>query len=292
MASPRSFFTFLLARLRGEVSAATLDAYARAGLLVQDLADELEHRRLEHRAAGLDPWMVPPAARAELLCAWNAAFLQGLGTDLLEADYRHAPATAGYVPPATAEQVLRFFAGVEAWLRRAQQAGANPDYRLDVAVPAPLPAWVNANPLPESWPGGMLQALRTVAGRAALAMSAFPEHPPADRVKQAQWNRIRQLDASARSGARYAEELAGLRPGPDVLPRADARIRGVIEEFHTLGQLIADPWLAHVPEPARTFPSTVLPCAHCGQRFRLPTLADQRVLATCPRCAHKQLVDL
>jgi hypothetical protein len=86
--------------------------------------------------------------------------------------------------------------------------------------------------------------------------------------------------------------LAAGRPAPEVARRAERRAREVIEEFYTLGQLVADPWLADVPERAGTVPSTVFPCAHCGQKLRVPTLAGQRVRATCPRCAHQQLVDL
>lgn len=292
MTSHPSVLTRVIARLRGEVSAATLDAYARTSLLVHELTDEVEHRRREHRAAGLDPWMVPPAARAEQLCAWNAMFLQGIAIELLQADYREEPLTAGYVPPPIAEQALRFFSGVEAWLNRAHQARASAGYRLDVAVPAALPAWVDAGPLPPSWLPGMLQALGAAGGWAAVAMESFPDRPPAGDVMQLQWNYVRQLDASARAGARYAEELAAARPAPEAERRAEARIRSVIQELHLLGQLVADPWLAHVPEPARAEASTVLPCARCGKPFRLPTLTGHRLRATCPRCAHVQLVDL
>lgn len=291
MDSRPSAFTHVVARLRGEVSAARLEAYARASVLVNRTADELARQRREHRAAGLDPWMVPAAARAEQLCGWNAMFLQGVATDLLEADYREEPMTAGYVPPATAQQALRLFARVEAWLARVQQARENPAYRLDVSVPAPLPAWVEPDPLPRSWLPGMLQALRSAAGWAALAMADFPHDAPPDPEKQTPWRRIRQLDASAWSGTRYAEKLVADRPGPDAARRAEAVVRSVLQEFYTLGQLIADPWLARVPLSRRTFPPTVLTCADCGQPFRLPTLAGKRLLATCPRCGHGQSVE-
>jgi hypothetical protein len=51
MDSRPSAFTRIIVRLRGEVPAATLGAYARASLLVHELGDEMEHRLLEHRAA-------------------------------------------------------------------------------------------------------------------------------------------------------------------------------------------------------------------------------------------------
>jgi hypothetical protein len=64
----------LLARLQGEVPADTLEAYRRA-------------------------------------CSWNAFLLQTLGDQFLDADYRANPASVGFVPPVTAEQVLASTSG-------------------------------------------------------------------------------------------------------------------------------------------------------------------------------------
>lgn len=128
-----------IASLQGEVPAEELEAFRRASATVYELLERMEHRRLECGIDGLDPWTVPPATRTAFLCAWNAFVLQTLGDELLEADYRAEPRTPGYVPPATAEQVLRLYEPVEGWVNRAWQAEANPDYVLDVDVPAPLP---------------------------------------------------------------------------------------------------------------------------------------------------------
>lgn len=291
MASRPPVFAHVIARLRGEVSAARLEAYARASLQVNELSDELARRRRAHRAAGVDPWTVPEAERAEQLCGWNAMFLQGIATDLLEVDYREEPATAGYVPPPIAEQAVRLFSRVEVWLGLAREARENPAFRFEVTVPSQLPAWVKADPVPRSWLPGMLQALRSAAGWAALAMAEFPGDPPAEPGTRAQWNRIRQLEASAWSGTRYAEKRVAGPLAPDAARRTEARIQAVIQEFYILGQLIADPWLAQVLESPRTFPSTLLSCVRCGQSFRLPRLAGHRLLATCPGCGHGQFVE-
>jgi hypothetical protein len=115
--------------LQDEVPATVLEAYRRASLPVFEVMDLAEARRLECATEDLNPWTVPPAVRAELLCAWNAFVLQTLGNDILDADYDDSPATAGYVPPFTVHQVLAFYAQVEEWLTRARQAHANPDIR-------------------------------------------------------------------------------------------------------------------------------------------------------------------
>jgi hypothetical protein len=243
----------LVARLRGEVPAAALEAYRRASLPVVELLEQVERRRLECSIDGMDPWTVPPAERTAFLCAWNAFVLQTLGSDLLDADYRTEPATHGYVPPVTAQQVLAFYEPVEGWVNRAYQAQANPEYRLDVPAPAPLPAWVQAEPLPPSHLPGLLHALRTVADHADAAMTFLPATMPDAPEKQAQLNRIRQLHASARARARYAEELCGVDPVPEVHARAAVHARDAMEQLSLLGQLIADPVLAE-PAPAPALP--------------------------------------
>ena len=50
--------------------------------------------------------------QAEFACTWNAFVLQTLGNAFLDADYRDNPATVGFVPPITADQVLRFYSPV------------------------------------------------------------------------------------------------------------------------------------------------------------------------------------
>jgi len=239
----------MISRLQGEVPATTLEAYQRASMPVFDLLDQVEARRLACAAEGLNPWTVPPATRAEFLCAWNAFVLQSLSNDILAADYRENPSTAGYVPPVTADQVLTFYSQVEGWFNRAQQAHANPDYRLDVQVPADFPAWSEVEPCPNSHLHGMLQAMQSVGEHAGAAMSFLPETAPDGREKQAQLNRIRQIYASAQAKARYALELHGTNPTRDVHERLEPYAKEAIELYYELGQLIADPALADGTQP-------------------------------------------
>jgi hypothetical protein len=234
----------MVARLQGEVPATTLEAYRRASLQVFELMDQAEARRSGCAAEGLDAWTVPAATRAGLLCAWNAFVLQTLGNDILDADYAAEPATVGFVPPVTADQVLTFYSQVEGWVNRAQQAHANPDYTLDVAVPAELPPWSQVEPCPTTHMRGIVRAMGTVADHVSAAMSFLPQAPPDDAQQKAQLNRIRQRFAAAQAKARYAMDLHGAVPSRELHERVDPHARAAIELFYELGQLIADPTLA------------------------------------------------
>ncbi|HST60457.1 MAG TPA: hypothetical protein VLK84_17285 [Longimicrobium sp.] len=247
MAENPSVWGRMVARFQGEVPGSTLEAYRRASLPVLELMDRAEARREACIADGLDPWTIPPATRAELLCAWNAFVLQTVGNDILNADYTDDADTAGYVPRVTADQLMSFFGQVEGWMDRAHQAQANPDYRLDVEVPARLPPWSEVDPSPPSHLRGLLKAMGAVGEHAAAAMRVLPDTAPAgpeQAERQKQIHRIRQLYASAQSKARYAAELHGAAPSPDVRGRVEPYMREALERFYELGQLIADPALA------------------------------------------------
>lgn len=288
MAGEPSGWGRLYARLQGEVPAEMLEAYRRASLPVFELMDEVEARRLACVADGLDPWTIPPATRAEFLCAWNAFVLQSLGNDILGADYAADPATMGFVPRATADQVLACYSQVETWLDRAHQARANPDYRLDIRVPAELPPW-SEDPAPASHLRGLVTAMRAVGDHAAGAMAFLPE-TALDPEQQRQINRIRQIYASAQSKARYAAELHGADPAPAVQARVEPYAREAIERFYQLGQLVADPPLATgaavpapAPAPATAGTGGIVPLLPSNPGFDEWTLTDPLVRAQLRR---------
>jgi hypothetical protein len=90
-------WTRLVAALRGEIPAATLEAYPHAGAGAYKLLDRTETapRRADHPARR--PWSTDPATKAVLLCTWNSFTLQLPGDELLDADYRVNPTTVGFV---------------------------------------------------------------------------------------------------------------------------------------------------------------------------------------------------
>ncbi|HST63173.1 MAG TPA: hypothetical protein VLK84_30970 [Longimicrobium sp.] len=235
MAEKPSVWGHVRAWLQDEVPATMLEAYRRAGLSVFELMDRVQVRREACIADGFDAWSMPSALRAERLCAWNAFVLQTLGNALLDTDYAADPATTGFVPPATAEQALVYYAAVEGWLDRAEQAHANPGYVLDVEVPADLPQWTAERHLP-----ALLRALHAVGEHAAAAVAMLPQAMD-DPERQKQLHAIRQTFASARSKARHAQELNGPDLARDLHARVEWYARQAMELFFHLGQLVADP---------------------------------------------------
>jgi hypothetical protein len=235
--------TAMAGKQAGEISAGTLEAYRRAGSLVAELMDRAEARRLACTIDGLDPWTTPPATRAVFLCAWNAFVLQALGSAILEADRAAAPATAGLVPSAAADEAMACFAQVEGWMDRAYQAEANPDFRLDRSVPADLP-WSPQGHGRHTHVQGLLRAMRIIGERAAAAVALLPETASGGGARQEQLDRIRQLFGAARHGAQTAAEADGAITALRVWIRVEPAARAAIQLFHEVGQLAADPTLA------------------------------------------------
>jgi hypothetical protein len=233
-----------MAILSGEVSADTLEAYRRASLAVYDALDHSESHRESAKAEGKNAWTLPPATKAEILCTWNAFVLQTLGDRFLEADYHGDPNTVGFVPPITSDQILRFYSQVEGWLNRAQQAHFNPNYVLDVAVPADLPAWSEVEPCPNAHLFGMLEAMRAVRDHTEAALTFLNDSPPQGKEQEKQRDLIRQLHASAATKARYADDMVAGNPSKEVHERVEEHVKAAIEGYYKLGQLLAMPELA------------------------------------------------
>ena len=98
-----------------------------------------------------------------------AAALHGeVAATTVEADYRADPRTAGFLPPVTAEQAAAFLGEVEHWSARARRAASDASYDVaaEIAVSAPLPAWVKEEPCPRTHLTAMLEAARAMRGRA------------------------------------------------------------------------------------------------------------------------------
>jgi hypothetical protein len=244
MAWKPSRWNRLVARVRREIPGTGLEEYRRGSMPVFELWEQAEERRRAATDEGLDPWMVPPATRISLVCAWNAFVLQVLGNCILDADYRADPATRGFVPRGTAAQILQFYQEVEGWMIRAHQARANPSYAIDIPLPAALPRWIDDDSRSAAHVAGLRHAMRALRGHAESAMAFFPDDVPGHPKKQAHLARIRQAYAAAEDRARYAEELCGTGPGPQSHVFAEAYLRDSIERFYELGQALADPHLA------------------------------------------------
>jgi len=232
------------AKMAGEVSADTLEAYRRASLAVYDALAHAETHREGAKADGKNAWTLSEGTKAEILCSWNAFVLQTLGDRILDADYENDPTTRGFVPPVTSDQILCFYGQVEGWLSRATQAHHNPAYKLDIAVPAPLPTWSEVEPCPNAHLFGMLEAMRAVRDHTEAALAFLGDSPPQNDEQTKALGLIRQVQAQAQTKARYAEDMMGGNPSRDVHERVEEHAKSAIEGFYLLGQLLAMPELA------------------------------------------------
>ncbi|MEV4096542.1 hypothetical protein [Streptosporangium saharense] len=237
-------FTRVIAGFKGEVPATTLEAMQKAGIGVYQVLDEAEVLRRSMAVEGIDPWSAPEAVSAQQLYAWNAFVLQTLGDKMIEADYRADTRTVGYLPQVTAEQVWAFFGQVEGWLSLARQAAANPGFRIadPRALPADLPGWIEVRPCPSAHLEAMIAASAAIREHAELALGLL-EQAGVPQARLADRDRLRQIAAQAATAADYAVNMYS--PGVDARLHEliEERLRGVLETYHHLGQLVAMPTL-------------------------------------------------
>jgi hypothetical protein len=204
---------WLRSALRGEVSAAELEARRAAGSLAYSLAEEAE-------AAGTSLFRA---------CAWNAFGLQTIGDKLIEADSAADPATEGYVPSSTLRYMSACLDLVPHWLRQARIAQADPEGRIAAELPASLPPWRRDEPTRVSELRGLLAAYESLQARVETSL---PESPS---------NEVLRAHAEMRSAAEYAAAIWHRNAGP--VERGEARIYllEALQCAFTLGQLLALP---------------------------------------------------
>lgn len=237
--------TRMRARLAGEIASDTLDAYRAAGAAAYGLLVEAEERR-QALPAG-DYRTVAGGLEVFFACSWNAYALQMLGDGFVDADYEYEPKTAGFLPPVTAEQALRFYRDVEQWLVRARQsAAAGGDFELDLYVPAELPAWVEVEPCPMPHLHAMLRASANLREHAEIALSDLERRSPGEPDQALR--KIRSVLAEATTSAGYAESLHSQLPhgeaaSADLHARIEASAQKAIEQAFLVGQLAAMPGL-------------------------------------------------
>lgn len=243
-----SLMTRLTSALRGEVSAATVEAFRRAGSAVYDDLAMAEQSRRSIVLSGTDLWSTTPGQGSQLLATWNAFALQTIGEQLVEADYRVDPKTVGFLPPVTQEQAARFLGEVEQWSALARRAGADATFAISehTALPALLPAWVEVEPCPEPHVQAMIAAARSMREHLQAAQADFAHcRIPDERAEAAA--KIAGLIADADAAISYGESM--WKPGAPraVHERAETSLKRGIEAVFMVGQLLAMPSLLDQP---------------------------------------------
>lgn len=241
--------TRLAAAMHGEVSATTVEAYRRAGGAAYQGILDAEQLRAALTASGAGLWAATPAQASQLLCAWNAFVLQTLGDEFVDADYRADPRTAGFLPRVTAEQAAAFLGEVEYWSSSARRAASDAGYdaAAEIALPAPLPAWVKVEPSPRAHLTAMLAAAQAMRGHAEAALADLIRIDP-PRGKQDCAARLQGMAAEADSVVAYGEALWSPDAGAQVHERAESSLRRGIGAYFELGQLLAMPALLGRPQ--------------------------------------------
>lgn len=253
-----SLMTRLASTLRGEVASTTLQQLRHAGAPVHDDLAACERRRAELALNGEDVWDCPPGTASQLLCTWNAFVLQSLGEAMIAADDAASPRTRGYLPPVTAEQCARWFGEVEFWAARARRAAADPAYdvRAEVALPAPLPPFVDVEPCPPAHLAAMVAAGQALRTHAELAVYDVEKGVGPDRAGEL--GRLKGLAAEAASAISHGERLVGPGTSRELHERAERALEHGLRSYYVLGQLLAVPALLDAPTrvpsaaPART----------------------------------------
>ena len=227
--------------MRGEVDAAMLEAFRRAGSGVYDLADEVEEKRQLLCLAGRSPWQFPMQFQTELVCSWNALVLQSLGDRLLLDDYMTDPGTEGLVPSSTLEQAERFYAQVGSWLVAARMASASDRYRVRRSLPAVLPLWDGGRR-----PAGHLRVLQSMCdfllGRLTPVVGWYRDLDAAKSSHASAHAAMQELLAEADARSDYADDLLAA-PSEELVRTADVELRHSLSKLFALGQYAAMPGL-------------------------------------------------
>jgi hypothetical protein len=237
----------LSARARDEVPALQLEAFQRAGSAVFELDLLVERRRDELAAQGLHPWEADAASASLFLCSWNARTHQVLGSELLAADARQDPRTAGFVPPETHRQVWAFFAPVQEWVSRGRRAAVSDEFWVghEVELPAPLPDLHRSRATPRKHLKGLLTAADGLDQLLDQALGAVRAAGPPPPHWQPHAQRIEELAAQARASLHYAQALWHPRGTPDLDGVIYDHLRPTLVLEHALGQYLALPELVH-----------------------------------------------
>lgn len=249
-----SFGASIWGFLQGQTSQAELDHYRRATTYIEDLEAAVRAQIFERPLPpGTGPWQRPRNQHYALVFTSIARDLAVIAGSLLESDTRHDPATAGYVPLVTFEQVKSLYQQLPDFTRRAWEALANPRYVPDLPLPLALGPRAEAQgKCPLVHLRGMhaatasLDAIDKARIEGFLLLVKGAGVTPSDEVKQA-LGHLTQLWARAQANFAFTNQQLALVSSSDVPMAthedAEGRLWDSLAEHFLVGQFIAMPEL-------------------------------------------------
>jgi hypothetical protein len=249
-----SFGAAIWGFLKGQTSQAELDHYRRATASIEDLEVAVKTQILDRPLpAGGGPWQRPRHHHHALLFTSIARDFATIAASLLESDAAQDPATAGYVPLVTFEQVKSLYQQLPDLTRRAWEALANPRYVSDLPLPIALGPRAEARgKCPLVHLRGMyaaaaaLDAIDKARIEAYLGLVKSSGVVPPDEVKHA-LGQLTQLWAGAQADFAFTRQQLALVSDGNVPvathEEAEDRLWDSLVDHVLVGQFVAMPEL-------------------------------------------------
>lgn len=238
------------ATMTGKVPADEVQARLAAAGPVFEQYLAADRLRAELTAAGIGPSTASPAESSQLLCTWNAYVSVSLAQSFLSAEGLE-PGEPGFLPRVTHEQALVLLMEVPTWSARAQRAASDPGYDVatEVALPAPLPPWVHAEPCPASHLRAMRAAGDAMLERIEAELGSLERMPSAGPLIIQLRGLATQVHAQLTSAAAMLGHAVGRRAHDSV----EQPLRSAVAGCYVLGQLLARPVLVRRLPPGYPF---------------------------------------
>lgn len=254
--------TRLRAAIKGEVSAADVDALLRGSGHLEELREAIAQRReageLTHPGR---PWETHAEISHALLYFWVAQALATIARALKEVDDETDPATVGYMPPATHTQAMSLLRQVPDFLALTAAAVADPTYEGDRALPVSLQPRIEVEGrCPPPHLKGLLRGAQRLNEYAQVEVETYCgtlSHPDVPEQVASAMRRLQAELARAQSNLRTAEAavmpiLNGQRVDQQTHEEAENYLWSSLETYMWLGQIVAMPSLLDEPVVGRT----------------------------------------
>lgn len=264
----------LRAAIKGEVSAADVEALLRGSGQLEDLRQQIEQRRAVDEVAHPGrPWETHAEMGTALAYFWVAQGFIAIARVLKEVDDESDPGTRGYMPPISHDQALALLRQAPDFLALTAAALANPSYEGDRTLPVSLHPRIEARGrCPAQHLKGMLRGAQYLDRYAQVEVESYcgtvaqgdapPEILAASRRLQGEL-------ARAQSHLRTAEQtvspiLNGERVSQQAHEDAENSLWESLQTYVWLGQIVAIPALldqprgvGHQPPPPGSVPRTI-----------------------------------